>query len=100
MLALQTDSTRAVTVQIPWEGFKEPGLSGNYRPFPSWPEEGENRKLLKLEHAIIKRINTSLNVMRERQSEMVLYLIKQPHSLPLLWERELIILMTCHTSGR
>ena len=69
VLALQTDSTRAVTVQIPfWEGFKEPGLSGNYHDLSHHGQKKEKiEKLLKLEHAIIKRINTSLNVMRERQ---------------------------------
>ena len=69
VLALQTDSTRAVTVQIPfWEGFKEPGLSGNYHDLSHHGQKKEKiEKLLKLEHAILKRINTSLNAMRERQ---------------------------------
>ena len=69
VLALKTDSTRAVTVQIPfWEGFKEPGLSGNYHDLSHHGQKKEKiEKLLKLEHAILKRINTSLNVMRERQ---------------------------------
>ena len=69
VLALQTDSTRAVTVQIPfWEGFKEPGLSGNYHDLSHHGQKKEKiEKLLKLEHAILKRINTSLNVMRECQ---------------------------------
>ena len=69
VLALQTDSTRAVTVQIPfWEGFKEPGLSGNYHDLSHHGQKKEKiDKLLKLEHAILKRINASLNAMRERQ---------------------------------
>ena len=69
VLALQTDSTRAVTVQIPfWEGFKEPGLSGNYHDLSHHGQKKEKiEKLLKLEHAILKRINTSLNAMRECQ---------------------------------
>ena len=69
VLALQTDSTRAVTVQIPfWEGFKEPGLSGNYHDLSHHGQKKEKiDKLLKLEHSILKRINTSLNVMRECQ---------------------------------
>lgn len=69
VLALQTDSTRAVTVQIPfWEGFKEPGLSGNYHDLSHHGQKKEKiDKLLKLEHAILKRINTSLNAMRECQ---------------------------------
>ena len=69
VLALQTDSTRAVTVQIPfWEGFKEPGLSGNYHdPSHHGQKKEKIDKLLKLEHSILKRINTSLNAMRECQ---------------------------------
>ena len=69
VLALQTDSTRAVTVQIPfWEGFKEPGLSGNYHDLSHHGQKKEKiEKLLKLEHSILKRINTSLNAMRECQ---------------------------------
>ena len=69
VLALQTDSTRAVTVQIPfWEGFKEPGLSGNYHDLSHHGQKKEKiDKLLKLEHSILKRINTSLNAMRECQ---------------------------------
>ena len=69
VLALQTDSTRAVTVQIPfWEGFKEPGLSGNYHDLSHHGQKKEKiDKLLKLEHSILKRINASLNAMRECQ---------------------------------
>ena len=69
VLALQTDSTRAVTVQIPfWEGFKEPDLSGNYHDLSHHGQKKEKiDKLLKLEYSILKRINTSLNAMRECQ---------------------------------
>jgi len=68
VLALETDSTRAVTVQIPfWEGFKEPDLSGNYHDLSHHGQKPEKiEKLLMLEHAILKRINTSLNTMKER----------------------------------
>jgi len=68
VLALQTDSTRAVTVQIPfWEGFKEPGLSGNYHDLSHHGQKPEKvKKLLKLEHAILRRINASLSTMKER----------------------------------
>ena len=68
VLALQTDSTRAVTVQIPfWEGFKEPDLSGNYHDLSHHGQKPEKiKKLLTLEHAILKRINASLNTMKER----------------------------------
>ena len=68
VLALQTDSTRAVTVQIPfWEGFKEPDLSGNYHDLSHHGQKPEKiKKLLMLEHAILKRINASLSNMKER----------------------------------
>jgi hypothetical protein len=68
VLALETDSTRAVTVQIPfWEGFKEPDLSGNYHDLSHHGQKPEKiKKLLMLEHAILKRINTSLSTMKKR----------------------------------
>jgi hypothetical protein len=68
VLALQTDSTRAVTVQIPfWEGFKEPDLIGNYHDLSHHGQKPEKiKKLLMLEHAILKRINASLSTMKER----------------------------------
>ena len=68
VLALQTDSTRAVTVQIPfWEGFKEPDLSGNYHDLSHHGQKPEKvKKLLMLEHSILKRINTSLSTMKKR----------------------------------
>ena len=70
VLALQTDSTRAVTVQIPfWEGFKEPELSGNYHDLSHHGQKPEKiEKLLMLEQAILKRINSSLSTMKERTS--------------------------------
>lgn len=69
VLALETDSTRAVTVQIPfWEGFKEPELSGNYHDLSHHGQKPEKIKsLLMLEHAILKRISGSLKTMKERQ---------------------------------
>ena len=68
VLALETDSTRAVTVQIPfWEGFKEPNLSGNYHDLSHHGQKPEKiEKLLMLEHAILKRINTSISQMKNR----------------------------------
>ena len=70
VLALETDSTRAVTVQIPfWEGFKEPDLSGNYHDLSHHGQKSEKiKKLLMLERAILKRINTSLSKMKERNA--------------------------------
>jgi len=68
VLALQTDSTRAVTVQIPfWEGFKEPGLTGNYHDLSHHGQKPDKlKKLLKLEYAILKRISGALTTMKER----------------------------------
>ena len=69
VLALQTDSTRSVTVQIPfWEGFKEPDLSGNYHDLSHHGQKPEKiKKLLMLEHAILKRISAALTIMKKRQ---------------------------------
>ena len=69
VLALQTESTRAVTVQIPfWEGFKEPDLSGNYHDLSHHGQKPEKiEKLLMLEHAILKRISNSLHTMKDRK---------------------------------
>ncbi|MDE0577605.1 MAG: DUF1552 domain-containing protein [Opitutales bacterium] len=68
VLALQTDSTRAVTVQIPfWEGFKETSLSGNYHDLSHHGQKKEKiDKLLMLEHGILKRISAALTTMKER----------------------------------
>jgi len=68
VLALETDSTRAVTVQIPfWEGFKEPGLSGNYHDLSHHGQKPEKiEKLLVLEHAILRRISDAFSTMKKR----------------------------------
>lgn len=70
VLALETDSTRAVTVQIPfWEGFKEPDLTGNYHDLSHHGQKPEKiKKLLKLERGILKRISTALNTMKQRHA--------------------------------
>ena len=56
VLALQTDSTHAVTVQIPfWEGFKEPDLSGNYHDLSHNGQKPEKIKKLHMqEHGFDK----------------------------------------------
>ena len=61
VLALETDSTRAVTLQIPfWEGFKEPDISGNYHDFSHHGQKPEKiKKLLVLEHAIWEKFKFS-----------------------------------------
>jgi hypothetical protein len=70
VLALETDSTRAVTVQIPfWEGFKEPELTGNYHDLSHHGQKKEKiEKLLMLEHGILKRISAALTTMKERKA--------------------------------
>jgi hypothetical protein len=68
VLALETDSTRVVTLQIPfWEGFKGPDISGNYHDFSHHGQKPEKiKKLLVLEHSILKRISDALRTMKER----------------------------------
>jgi len=70
VLALETDSTRAVTVQIPfWEGFRESELSGNYHDLSHHGQKPEKiRKLLMLEHAILRRISNALDTMKQRNA--------------------------------
>lgn len=70
IMALETDSTRAVTLQIPfWEGFKESDIAGNYHDFSHHGQKPEKiKKLLVMEHAILKRISTALTTMKSRQS--------------------------------
>lgn len=70
VLAMETDSTRAVTVQIPfWEGFKEPDLTGNYHDLSHHGQKPEKvEKLLKLEHGILKRISSALTTMKGRMA--------------------------------
>ena len=68
VLALESDSTRAVTVQIPfWEGFKEPELSGNYHDLSHHGQKPEKiEKLMMLERGILSRISDSPAQMKHR----------------------------------
>ncbi len=70
VLALETDSTRAVTVQIPfWEGFKEPELAGNYHDLSHHGQKPDKvEKLLRMEHGILTRISDALTTMKERKA--------------------------------
>tara|TARA_R110002096_G_scaffold169222_9_gene340784 strand:+ start:1049 stop:2281 length:1233 start_codon:yes stop_codon:yes gene_type:complete len=70
VLALETDSTRAVTVQIPfWEGFKEPELTGNYHDLSHHGQKPDKvEKLLKMEHGILNRISDALTTMKQRKA--------------------------------
>ncbi len=68
LLALETDSTRALTLQIPfWESFKQPNLSGSYHGFSHHGRKPEKiQKLLVMENAILGRIAATLSKMKER----------------------------------
>ena len=70
VLALETDSTRAVTVQIPfWEGFKEPELTGNYHDLSHHGQKPDKvEKLLMMEHGILHRISDALTTMKQRKA--------------------------------
>lgn len=70
VLALETDSTRAVTVQIPfWEGFKEPELAGNYHDLSHHGQKPDKvEKLLRMEHGILTRISDALTTMKQRKA--------------------------------
>jgi len=70
VLALETDSTRVVTLQIPfWDGFKQPDLSGNYHDLSHHGRKPEKiKKLLVLEHSILKRISAALSTMKQRKA--------------------------------
>ena len=66
VLALQTDSTRVVTIQIPfWESFTDDGFSGNYHLFSHHGKKEETiQKLLVMEHMILKKIGVALSRMK------------------------------------
>jgi len=68
LLAMQTDSTRVVTIQIPfWESFEndDDGFSGNYHLLS---HHGQNEKtienLLVMEHMILNKIGVTLDRMK------------------------------------
>jgi hypothetical protein len=66
VLAMQTDSTRVLTIQIPfWENFSDDGLSGNYHLFSHHGRKEETlEKLLVMEHMILKKIGVALDRMQ------------------------------------
>lgn len=68
VLALETDSTRSLTVQIPfWESFKQSNISGSYHGFSHHGKKPEKiKKLLVMEHGILSRISKTLTLMKER----------------------------------
>jgi hypothetical protein len=69
VLALETDSTRSLTLQIPfWEGFKQPEISGSYHDFSHHGQKPEKiEKLLRMEHAILRRVSEALTRMKDRR---------------------------------
>ena len=66
VLALETDSSRSVTIQIPfWDSFKHEDVSGNYHHLSHHGKKPETiKKLLKVEHGILKRISETLSHMK------------------------------------
>lgn len=66
VLALQTDSTRVVTIQIPfWENFTDDDISGNYHLFSHHGREEETiEQLLVMEHMILGKIGAALDRMK------------------------------------
>lgn len=66
LLALQTDSTRVVTIQIPfWESFDDDDFSGNYHDFSHHGQQEEKiEKLLVMENMILRKIAATLNRMK------------------------------------
>lgn len=66
VLALQTDSTRVATIQIPfWEGFDEDDFSGNYHDFSHHGQKEEKiEKLLVMENMILSKVGDALAQMK------------------------------------
>ncbi|MCA9249078.1 MAG: DUF1552 domain-containing protein, partial [Planctomycetales bacterium] len=66
VLALQTDSTRVVTLQIPfWESFTDDGFSANYHLLSHHGQKEESiAKLLIMEHMILNKVGEALDRMK------------------------------------
>ena len=69
VLALQTDSTRAVTLQIPfWDEFEHPDISGNYHNLSHHGQKPEKiKQLLVIEHGIMQRISQTVTELKRRR---------------------------------
>lgn len=67
VLALQTDSTRVVTIQIPfWESFEDDGFADNYHLLSHHGKKAETiEKLLVMEHMILNKIGVALALMKD-----------------------------------
>ena len=69
LLALETDSTRVATIQIPfWESFDDDDLSGNYHDFSHHgQEEKKIEKLLVMENMILRKVGDTLSRMKAKR---------------------------------
>ena len=68
LLALQTDSTRVVTIQIPfWESFDDDEFAGNYHDFSHHGQKEEKiEKLLVMENMILRKVGETLDQMKTK----------------------------------
>ncbi len=68
LFALETDSTRVVTLQIPfWESFSQNNIAGNYHLFSHHGRKKETvTQLLVMENMIMRKIGNTLTSMKEK----------------------------------
>lgn len=83
VLALQTDSTRVVTIQIPfWESFDDDDFSGNYHDFSHHGQKEEKiEKLLVMENLILRKIGETLDRMKTTRMSSGLSLFDESTTL-------------------
>ena len=70
LLAFESDSTRVVTLQIPfWESFKQDNIGGNYHDFSHHGKKPDKiKKLMVMENMILSKLNDSINKMKSTPS--------------------------------
>jgi hypothetical protein len=68
LLAFETDSTRVVTLQIPfWESFSQDNIQGSYHDFSHHgKQESKIEKLLVMENMILQKISNTLTAMKHK----------------------------------
>ena len=68
LLAFETDSTRVVTLQIPfWESFSQDNIQGSYHDFSHHgKQEAKIEKLLVMENMILEKIAGTLTSMKHK----------------------------------
>ncbi|MDG1895224.1 MAG: DUF1552 domain-containing protein [Fuerstiella sp.] len=68
LLTLETDSTRVVTLQIPfWEDFSQDNIAGNYHLFSHHSRKEETvTDLLVMENMIMRKIGNTLTAMKQK----------------------------------